>query len=102
MIEVTILIPLTANSGEEFSASHHGAFETFLGKTFGGFTRVPGEARGVWFNDDVRYDDRLVAYVVALGSLTEGGKLIRVIEIAKSHYQQEALFLRYLGMAEIR
>ncbi len=101
MIEVTLLIPLDANDGVEFSASHHSDFEVFLGKTFGGFTRVPGEARGVWFQDEVRYDDRMVAYVVALGSLTEGGKLIRVTEIAKRHYRQEAIFLRYLGLAEI-
>jgi hypothetical protein len=102
MIEVTILIPLADNAGAEFSAKHHEVFETFLAKTFGGVTRVPGVAWGVWFQGDIRYDDRNVAYLVALGSLTEGGRLHRAVEIAKSHYQQEAIFLRYLGIVEIR
>ncbi len=101
MIEVTILIPLTSNEGEEFSAKHHAAFEALLARTFGGVTRVPGEVRGVWLDGATRYEDRLVLYLVALKSLTDGGKLKRVIERAKRHYRQEAIFLRYLGMAEI-
>lgn len=102
MIEVEILIPLHTNDGVEFSASHHAKFEALLARTFGGVTRLPGEARGVWLDGGKRYEDRLVIYLVALGSITDGGKLARVIEWGKRHYQQEALFLRYMGNAEIK
>jgi len=102
MIEVTILIPLFSNDGERFSASHHKKFEALAARTFSGVTRLPGEARGVWLDGGTRYDDQLIGYLVALPSITDGGKLGRLIDRAKRHYRQEAIFFRYLGRAEIR
>lgn len=102
MIEVTILIPLADNEGQEFSASHHEKFEALLARTFGGVTRLPGQARGVWLEGAKRYDDQLIVYLVALESITDGGKLGRIIDRAKRHYRQEAIFLRFLGLAEIK
>lgn len=102
MIEVTILIPLADNDGQEFSASHFEAWEVQLSENFGGHSRLPGIIQGVWFEGSTRYEDRLVQYLVALESLTEGGKLTKVIDFAKSNFQQQAIYLRYLGVSEIR
>ena len=101
MIEATILIPLADNSGHEFSATHHRAFETLLIELFGGLSRLPGETLGAWVDGGTRYDDKLISYLVALPSITDGGKLGEAVSFAKQHYRQEAIFLRYLGVAEI-
>lgn len=102
MIEVTILIPLADNAGQEFSAPHFEAFETQLETSFGGCSRLPGEIRGTWLEGETKYADRLVQYLIALESITDGGKLSEVIDFAKAHFRQEAIYLRYLGMSEIR
>lgn len=102
MIEVTMFIPLTSNDGQDFSAAHHAMFEAFAAKTFGGVTRLPGQAKGVWLDGEMRYDDQMVGYMVALPSITDGGKLGEVIEFAKAHYEQEAIYIRYLGLSEIK
>lgn len=101
MIEVTILIPVADNDGHEFSADHHRAFESFLLETFGGFSRLPGLVRGAWLGDGIRYDDELIVYLVAIQSIADGGNIGGAASFAKVHYRQEAIFLRYLGQAEI-
>jgi hypothetical protein len=51
---------------------------------------------GVVFTDETR------VYAVALASLlVDGHKVVTIVEIAKVHYGQLAIFVRYLGMAEI-
>lgn len=102
MVEVIILIPLAGNDGQEFSAPHFEAFESHLADNFGGFSRLPGEILGVWVNEGDRYADRLVGYLVALQSITEGGKLLDTVEVAKWIFEQKAIYLRYLGISEIR
>ena len=52
---------------------------------------------GVVFTDETR------VYAVAVASLlADSGKIVRIVEIAKAHYGQLAIFVRYLGLAEIR
>lgn len=103
MIEVTLLIPVADNSGRPFSPFHIGAFEDFVNERFGGVTRVPPHLVGHWLDDEgTKYTDILFGYGVAVDGLVSGGERLReVVDFAKSHFRQEALFLRYLGVAEI-
>ena len=101
MIEVQVLIPLISNEGESFSEEHHAAFEAAILGRFGGFSRLPGNVIGKWVGGGITYTDALIAYVIALPGLTDGGRLAEVIAFAKSHYKQEAIYLRYLGISEI-
>ena len=101
MIVVEILIPLTSNEGAAFTAEHHRAFETNLIAVFGGFSLLPGTVRGGWEADGVCYGDETRVYAVALGSIADGGDVGEVIAIAKTHYGQLAIFIRYLGLAEV-
>lgn len=101
MIEVTLFIPLADNDGQTFSPSDHAAFEAYATDRFGGLSRLPGEVEGKWVSEGRLYTDRLVRYVIALGSITDGGKLGEVVSFAKKHYRQEAIFVSYLGRAEI-
>lgn len=102
MIEATILIPVAGNDGIVFSPEHHAALEAMLLARFGGLSRLPGTVTGQWASDDGKvYTDHLIAYVVALKSITDGGLLGEVVKAAKVHYAQEAIYLRYLGISEI-
>lgn len=106
MIEVTILIPVASNDGDIFAAPHHAQWERFLAERFGGFTRVAGFNSGGWVDEATGryYSDRTIVYVVAVEGLvggSGGGNLREAVSFAKDHYQQEAIFLRYLGVAEI-
>jgi hypothetical protein len=102
VIIVEILIPLTSNEGSAFDADHHLAFEAELIATFGGYSLLPGTVRGGWADAGVVYTDETRVYAVAIGSLlVDGAKVLRVVEVAKKHYAQLAIFVRYLGMAEV-
>lgn len=102
MVEVTILIPVADNDGVTFSPTHHAAFEAVLLDRFGGLSRLPGTVTGQWVGDGKTFTDHLVAYVVALdGLIAKGAALREVIDFAKAHYRQEAIFCRYLGTAEV-
>ena len=102
MIEVTILIPLADNSGRPFTPAQMGAFEAKLLDAFGGHTRLPGHVVGSWLDDGREYQDILFCYVVVVGGLVAQGERLReVVDFAKGHFGQEAIFLRYLGVAEI-
>ena len=101
MFEVQILIPTESNAKVAFTAEDHLAFEAFVIDRFGGITLNPGLARGAWVDAGVRYDDTLRVYSVAVASIVDGAKLGEVVAFAKTHYAQEAIFLRYLGVTEI-
>ena len=45
--------------------------------------------------------DGLRRPLAALASITDGGKLGALVEFAKGHYAQEAIYLRFLGVSEI-
>ena len=102
MIIVEILIPLTSNEGAAFNADHHLAFEAQLITIFGGYSLLPGTVRGGWRDAGVIYTDETRIYAVAIGSLlVDGHKVVAIAEIAKAHCAQLAIFIRYLGMAEV-
>lgn len=101
LIEVTLLIPVSGNDGQTFSPEHHAAFEAMLLARFGGLSRLPGTVTGQWASDGKVFTDHLIAYVVALPSITGGGLVGEVVSAAKTHYAQEAIYLRYLGISEI-
>ncbi|MBX3216930.1 MAG: hypothetical protein KF850_33165 [Labilithrix sp.] len=103
MVEVQVLIPVRDNEGIPFDPAHDAVFEAYLASHFGGFTRLPREAAGGWVDEDKRYyPDATRIYVVAVAGLIAGGEPLRLMaDIAKAHYRQKALFLRYLGMAEV-
>jgi hypothetical protein len=102
MIEVTIYVPAADNDGATFTPTHHAMFEAFILDRFGGLTRATQEVEGVWKNQDGRtFTDRNLVYLVALQSILEGERLREVLGFAKLHYRQEAIFFRYLGIAEI-
>jgi hypothetical protein len=62
---------------------------------------APGAVEGGWEHEGKVYRDRTLAYVVALPSITWGGKVGEAAEFAKAHYEQIHLFVRYLGLAEV-
>lgn len=102
MVEVTLLIPVAGNSGLPFSPFHIGIFEDKLLEYFGGYTRRPGHAVGGWVDKGTKYSDILFEYTVAIDGLVKGGGGLReVVDFARAHFQQEAIFLRYLGVAEV-
>lgn len=102
MIEVTIYVPAADNDGATFSPTHHAAFEALVSGRFNGLTRATQEVEGVWIGQDARvYRDRNLVFIVAIPSILDGGTLREVLSFAKDHYRQEAIFFRYLGIAEI-
>jgi hypothetical protein len=102
LIEFTVLIPVVSNAGQAFSPEHDSVFEAFLLDRFGGFSRMPGLVAGAWIGEGgFTYRDATRAYVVAAASILDAVKLRDVIDFAKLHYAQEAVFLRYLGLAEV-
>jgi hypothetical protein len=100
MFEVTLLIPVKDNEGESFTPTHHAQFEAALLDAFGGFTRY-GSATGGWADAGVVYADTLVIYAVAVGSIVDAAKIGTVAQFAKVHYRQLAVYVRYLGQAEV-
>ena len=101
MFDIQVLIPLASNEGVTFTEDHHRQFEAMILDRFGGLTNA-GTVQGAWRHEGVTYHDTCRVYLIAVGSLTEGGKVGELIEIAKAHYDQLAICLRYLGIVEIR
>jgi len=102
MIEVMVLIPVTSNEGETFGAAHHVAFEAFVLARFGGITRLPGAAAGSWLDNGAVFTDATIVYVIAVtGLVAQSTALREVVEFAKAHYAQLAIYVRYLGLSEV-
>lgn len=100
MIEIQILIPVRANDGAVFTAEHHAAFEAELVAIFGGFTMF-ANALGAWADEGIIYRDETRLYAVFVASLLDGSKVGIAVAIAKDHYGQLAIAIRYLGLSEI-
>ncbi len=101
MIEVLVLIPKADNDGNVFSAAHDLAFEKFVLSQAGGLS-WRGTVSGVWADKGIVYRDTTRTLVVAIVSIVDGGKIGAIADFAKTHYRQEAIYLAYLGLAEIR
>jgi hypothetical protein len=101
MFEVMIQIPVVDNNGEVFTADHHAAFEAFVLAAFGGFS-WGATVEGAWRNNaGVDFRDTTRTLVVAVSGIAAGAKVAEVAAFAKTHYRQEAIYIRYLGLAEI-
>lgn len=101
MFEATIFVPVASNAGQVFEASHHEVFELLCLRLFGGLSLLPGLVSGKWLGGAVVYRDDLRQYVVACNGLADCAKVIEAAGFAARHYGQEAIYLRYLGQAEI-
>jgi hypothetical protein len=102
MFEIQLLIPTNHNNGALFTEAHHQAFELAVAALVGGITRLPTEALGRWVNDQgQQVADKTRVYVLALTSIVEGAKIGQVVDLALAHYEQDAIYIRYLGVSEI-
>jgi len=101
VIEVQVLIPVADTAGVTFDPSFDVEFETFLATEFGGFSQLPGLVSGGWVSAGVFYPDHHRVYMVSLTSICDGGKVRKMADTAKATYQQLAVYIRYLGLAEI-
>lgn len=61
-----ILIPVAGNDGIRFDAETVKIFDALALDTFGGFTHIPTEIRGVWQDPDtgIIYDEAMTMYYV--------------------------------------
>jgi hypothetical protein len=56
---------------------------------------------GAWVEAGKTYHDATRIYGVALRSLVQGAQIGEVVEYAKRHYGQLAIYVRYLGLSEV-
>jgi hypothetical protein len=102
MLEVTVFIPVYDNDGVSFTVAHFAVFEAQILETFGGYRMQPQTVAGAWRNDaGVTFIDECRVYIVAIGSITDGGRLASLVGFAKLHFRQEAIGVSYLGIFEI-
>lgn len=102
MIEISIIIPQRDNDGATFTAKEYASFEAEAVKLFGGISRLFGEIQGRWVDDQGQVDqDRSAVYVVAIDSIASGAKVDQLARKAKAIFRQKAIYIRYLGVAEI-
>jgi hypothetical protein len=100
MFEIRFLIPQAANDGVSFLPSHHAQFEAVVAERFGGFTKY-GRISGGWIDAGRVFTDDHAVYAVAVTSIVEGAKVAELVTFIKTHYGQLAVYLTYLGQAEI-
>ena len=68
----------------------------------GGFTLYPASVLGGWRDGagrDVRDSSRVYAF--AIGSIAQGGAVVALARFSCALFRQDAIFIRYLGLAEI-
>jgi hypothetical protein len=99
--ELTIFIPTADNDGVDFNRADFAEFEMLASQLFGGVTVRALAARGLWVEDDRLYADTHNEYIVMVSSIADFAKVIRLADFARDHFRQEAIYLRYLGQAEI-
>lgn len=100
MFEAFFLIPLVGNDGISFRGEDFARFEAEAVALFGGVTRLPSSAIGQWVGEGVLFVDETIVYVVAVKSIALGDKIGTLAMFAKFHFRQEAIYVRYLGIAE--
>ena len=101
MFELQLLIPLADNEARTFTKEHHAQFEREILSRFGGLSMLPGTVAGQWIGAAKTHHDTMRVYSVGIESITQGGLVGELVEIAKTLYRQESIFIRYLGQAEI-
>lgn len=101
MFEIQILIPRYDNHGNGFAAGTYKVWEAELVNRIGGFSKLAGTVAGGWAHQGKHYTDESFVYVVAVASIGDGAKVVQLAHYAKMLFQQGAIFLRYLGVAEV-
>jgi hypothetical protein len=102
MFEVTFLIPTVDNEGVPIHEFFIQEWEARARTAFGGYSLLPGLVEGSWESPTGKvYRDKLRQYIVAIPSLSEGLKLARLADAAKELLNQEAVYIRYLGLSEV-
>lgn len=100
MFEVQILVPMWDNDGAAFPQELFDRFEEEAMTQFGGFSRHPNISGG-WTNPEGKvFSDCSRVYAVACKDLTEGHSARLLASWAKWTFSQEAIYIRYLGLAE--
>ena len=96
LIEVTILVPLSAGIERDWRRAEDRALALF-----GGFSWVPNEVRGAWADDEgLRHDDATHRLSIAVDSL---GDLALVVAFARevgAMYGQQSMYVSALGVSE--
>ena len=101
MIEVTILIPQTDPEGKRWSGGTLKTWREWLAVRHGGFTLGQSSVGG-WMNAQGRVMlEENQEYTVAISGLKTLPGLLSTIRLAKGHFNQEAIYIRYLGRAEL-
>lgn len=101
MFTISVIIPKADNNGRDFTADEIDAFEAELVAIFGGYTRETAPVVGGWAYEGRVYRDTSFRYILAVSSLTEGGKVAEAVTVAKARFAQEAIFIQYLGLSEV-
>jgi hypothetical protein len=101
MIEFRVFIPVASNDGTVFPPKHHAAFEAEVLRLCGGFSLLSGIVSGAWLGKDATYTDNSRVYVVAVGSVFEAGQIREIAEFALGLYEQESIYVGYLGFSEL-
>lgn len=93
-----IQIPVKTNNGITFSEYHHSQFEKRLLDLSGGYSKLP-EIKGVWIENspEFPYVEQMIPYRFT----TAGGFPVDLVNFAKEHYEQIAIFIAEIGTAQI-
>ena len=100
MIKTIVLIPVAGNDGTPFAESDWLNLEARL-LPFGGFSVRHG-VEGVWQAQGRIFRDRSREYTVALPSWWALASWLAVVDWARSHFRQVALYIEVAGIPEIR
>lgn len=102
LIKTRFLVPLQDNEGRLFSAEDFEAVEHRLVDAGLNGNRTPDVRQGWWRDVDGRlYFDRCNEYEVGIESWKQLGALIQVVEWARVHFRQQAMYFEAAGIPEI-
>ena len=102
MVTVQFYLPTFDNAGMPFVRHHDNEFLEITVVVFNGATVLPGLTHGRWyFQGKVYADECRIMSVSVEGMLAQSADILAIVGFAKSHYQQEKIFVQYLGQSEI-
>jgi hypothetical protein len=88
---------LRCTNGGNFSDGHNLDFDTFLLGLVGGMSKLP-EIQGVWIANGEIYAEKMIPYRFATD---DENYVTEIVEFAKKHYEQIAIFIAEIGTAQI-
>ena len=87
---------LRYNADGGFTDEHHKEFFENILTAVGGYTKLP-TVEGAWMGDKKLYIEAMIPVRV----MTDSETIDYLANIAKTHYEQEAIFVANLGTAKI-